>query len=97
MQRARRKDEHRREREAQEQRLRAARDAERAEKASQAGAARQAALREKQVRLEVSERLKRDVKTIKAREKLQRERAKRRAAFKSQIKRRLAFVWKQAR
>ena len=97
LQRARRKDEHRREREAQEQRLRAARDAERAEKASRAEAARQAALREKQARLEASERLKRDVNATRTREKLQRERAKRRAAFKSQIKRRLAFVWRQAR
>jgi hypothetical protein len=95
LQRARRKEEHRREREAEEQRLRAARDADRAEKAARAEAARQAALAAKQARLDASERHKRDVRTAKAREKLQRERAKRRAAFKSLVKRRLGFGSRQ--
>ncbi|MGH7553940.1 MAG: hypothetical protein ACREMQ_13035, partial [Longimicrobiales bacterium] len=94
LQRARRKDEYRRERDAERQRRATEREAAHQEKVRRADAARQAELNERRERIEASEREKRARKTARESEKRQRARAKRRAAVMAQIRRRIG--WKQA-
>jgi hypothetical protein len=81
--------EHRREREVEAERRRAARQAGREEKLRLAAAARAGEQQERAARIAAAEREKRDRKAARSREKLQHRRAKRRAAFLAQIKRRL--------
>jgi hypothetical protein len=84
-----RRDQHRRDREEEHQRLSEARDVERAEKARRAELARHAELREREARLEADRAKKRHVKDAKQAAKRQRGRAKRRAALVALVKRRL--------
>ena len=96
LQRAQRKDQHRRdhEREIEARKVEAA--ARRDEKLRLAEASRQAAVQAREDKLAASARQKREHVTAKEREKLHRTRAKRRAAFLAQLKRRLGFGWKAA-
>jgi hypothetical protein len=94
LQRARRRDEYRRQRDAERQRRAVEREAAHREKIEQVEARRQMELRARRERIEASEREKRARKTERVREKQQRSRAKRRAAMLAQIKRRIG--WKQA-
>ena len=94
LQRVRRRDEYRRARDTERQRLAAERVAARQEKARVAEATRQVAFRERRERAEASEREKRARKTARENQKRQRARAKRRAAIVGLIKRRIG--WKQA-
>ncbi len=96
LQRARRKQEHRAGREAEEQRLKTEREAARAARTRQAAAAREAEARERQAAIEAAERDKRQRKAAREREKRQHERAKRRAAFRATLRRRLGLEAKQA-
>jgi hypothetical protein len=94
LQRARRRDDYRRQRGAERQRQAVDREAAHREKIERAEAARQTELRTRRERIEASEREKRARKTEREREKHQHSRAKRRAAMLAQIKRRIG--WKQA-
>ena len=96
LQRARRKQEHRVTRDAAEQRLKAEREAERRDRARQAAVARETEARTRQLAIERDERAKQQRKTLREREKRQHERAKRRAAFLANIRRRLGLEVKQA-
>ena len=89
LQQARRRDEHRRAREAEELRKREARAATQAERARQAEETRAAALRERQARLDADAERKREVKARREDEKRRHRREKRRAAIVASIKRRL--------
>ncbi len=89
LQQARRRDHHRREREAADQRREAEREAERRDKARRAEVARTAALHARQARIDAGQRQKRELKAAKERGKRQRERAKLRASVLAQIKRRI--------
>jgi hypothetical protein len=91
LQRVRRKDEYRRQREAEQRRRSAEREAAHLEKVRQVEAARQAELRARQERIDVAAREKRGRKTARDRQKAQHQRAKRRAAFMTQIKRRMGL------
>jgi hypothetical protein len=94
LQRVRRKDEYRRERDAERQRRETERTAAHLEKVRRADAARQAERQARRVRIDASEREKQARKAAREGEKRQHSRAKRRAAMMAQIKRRLG--WKQA-
>jgi CDP-glycerol glycerophosphotransferase (TagB/SpsB family) len=89
LQQARRRDQHRRDREAEEQRKQADKEAGRRERVRRAEAARHAELRAREERIDADQRQKREHLAAKQGEKRKRERAKRRAAIFSQIKRRL--------
>jgi hypothetical protein len=89
--RSRRVEEHRRERELDEQRRKAERQTAHEAKVRQAEAAREAERLERTARIAAAEREKRDRKAARSREKVQQQRAKRRAALLAQIKRRLGF------
>jgi flagellar biosynthesis GTPase FlhF len=94
LQRARRRDDYRRQRDAERQRQAVERENAHRQKIERVEAARQMEQRARRERIEASEREKRARKTDRVREKEQRSRAKRRAAMLAQIKRRLG--WKQA-
>jgi hypothetical protein len=94
LQRARRRDDYRRQRDAERQRQAVERETAHREKIERAETARQMEMRARRERIEASEREKRSRKAERVREKQQRSRAKRRAAMLAQIKRRLG--WKQA-
>jgi molecular chaperone GrpE (heat shock protein) len=83
-------------RDAAEQRLKAEREAERRDRARQAAVARETEARTRQQAIERDERAKQQRKTLREREKRQHERAKRRAAFLANIRRRLGLEVKQA-
>lgn len=89
LQQARRRDLHRREREAEEQRRNAEREAERLARIRRAEALRAAELAARQARIDADRRQKEELKAARAREKRRRERAKARAALLAQIKRRI--------
>ncbi len=97
LRRARAKDVHRREREAQEQRRQAEREAQRDEKVRRSEAARLEAVRAREERIAASEREKSDRRHLKERDKRHRQRAKRRAAFVSTLKRHIGLGEKQTR
>ena len=82
---------HERRRELDEARRKAERAAARAEKIRRAEAARAAKQRERDERLAAAAREKRDRKTLREREKARHRRAKRRAAFVAQVKRRIGL------
>ena len=82
---------HERRRELDEARRKAERAAVRAEKIRRAEAARAAKQRQRDERLAAAAREKRDRKTLREREKARRRRAKRRAAFVAQVKRRIGL------
>jgi hypothetical protein len=83
---ARRKEQHRREREAEEERRRARREAERLDKIQHARTVRDEELRRRQERLDASVREKRERTMVKVRRKRRHERMKRRAVLKQRIK-----------
>ena len=89
LQQARRREEHRRAREAEAQRKQETRAAMQAERARQAGQARAAELRERQARLAADAERKRELKAQREDEKRRHRRDKRRAAIVASIKRRL--------
>ena len=89
LQQARRRDQHRRDREAEEKRRRAGRETERREKIERAATARQAELNERQARIDADRHQKLRSKAEKESRKRRREWAKRRAAVVSLIKRRI--------
>ena len=91
LQRLRRRNEYRRERETERQQRKAEREAARLEKVRLAEAARQEEQRARQERIEASEREKGALKAARERRKLQHQRVKRRAAMMGQIKRRLGL------
>ncbi len=91
LQRARRRDAYRREREVERQQRLAERETARLDKVRLAVAARQEALRAQEARIKVSEREKLASKTARERRNVHHRRAKRRAAVMSQIKRRLGL------
>jgi len=94
LQRMRRKDEYRRERDAERERRESTRVEAHAEKVRQAEAARRAQARAREERIEAAEREKHSRKDAREQEKRQRGRAKRRAAMLAQVKRRIG--WKRA-
>jgi hypothetical protein len=94
LQRMRRKDEYRRDRDAEREHRESARVEAHAEKVRQAEAARQAQLRARDERIESAEREKRSRKSAREEEKRRHGRAKRRAAMLAQVKRRIG--WKRA-
>ena len=91
LQRARRRDAYRREREAERQQRLAEREAARLDKVRLAAEARQEEQRARQARIEASEREKSASKAARERRHLYHRRAKRRAAVMNQIKRRLGL------
>ena len=91
LQRARRRDAHRREREVERQQRLAEREAAHLDKARLAAEARQEELRVRQARIEASEREKLAAKAARERRNVLHRRAKRRTAVVSQIKRRLGL------
>jgi len=94
LRRMRRKDEYRRERDAERERRESARVEARAEKVRQAEAARRAQSRAREERIEAAERERHFRKDAREQEKRRRGRAKRRAAMLTEVKRRLG--WKRA-
>ena len=89
LQQARRRDQHRRTREAEAQRKQSAREAAQLERTRQAEEARQAELRLREARLEADAEHKRTVKAQREQDKRRHRRDKRRAAIVASIKRRL--------
>jgi hypothetical protein len=89
LQQARRRDEHRRAREAEAQRKQEGRAAAQAARTREAGDAREAAARERQARLDADAERKRGLKAQREQEKHKHRRDKRRAAILASIKRRL--------
>jgi len=88
LQQAGRRDQHRRDREEEHRRLNVERDAQRQEKIRRAAAARDTELRERDERIKADHAKKRESKVAKEAAKRRHERAKRRAAFVSMVKRR---------